>query len=420
MNTQIKRKKILWLSHLIPYPPKGGVLQRAYNLIAETCKYNDVHLVALTQNSLLKTHFGTVDNGIAESRKSLEKTCNQVTIFPIPQEEATYGKYITGIKGICSKGGYNIEWLKSKALANYLKSLPDEYDIFHFDTISLAPYLKYAKSAKAVLDHHNIESHMLLRRSENSSNLIKKAYFYSEGKKLEAYEKSMCDKFDLNITCSDLDSERLLHLCPNAKIETIPNGVDIEYFKPLKTRALPSKKSPKLIFAGRLNAYTNKKAAEDIAFKIWPEIKTAYPDAEFILAGSNPPESITSALKHDTKFHITGFVDDIRTSIDSADIYICPITDGGGTKLKVLDALAMGIPLIADPIACEGIDVENNANVIFAKTPKEYVSAIKHFLSNDDSYISHSSKARELAINKYSFLSIGENLHDNYSKISEL
>ncbi len=420
MNKKTSRKKILWLSHLIPYPPKGGVLQRAYNLVAETCKYNDVHLVTLTQNSLLKTHFGSIENGIEEAKKALEEICHQVTIFPIPQEEKAYGKYITAMKGLLSAGGYNVEWLKSKALANYLNNLPDEYDIIHFDTISLAPYLAYAKTAKTVLDHHNIESHMLLRRAENCTNPIKKAYFYKEGKKLETYEKSTCHKFDLNITCSDLDSERLQTLCPSARIKTIPNGVDINYFQPIKTRTAPSSQAPKLIFAGRLNAYTNKKAAEDIAFKIWPEIKQAYPKAEFILAGPNPPESITSVLGSDPQFHITGFVNDIRTCIDSADIYICPITDGGGTKLKILDALAMGIPIIADPIACEGIDVKNNKNVIFAKTPNEYVVAIKELMDNKEAYIAHSSNARQLAKNKYSFISIGENLNNNYSKISEL
>jgi len=410
--------KILWLSHLIPYPPKGGVLQRSYNLLKQCCEGNQVHLVAFIQRELIETNFTDYAEGLSISQKRLEEFCTSVTFFDIPQERRVFGKYLTGLKGLVTKGGYTIEWLKSRQFDHYIQSLRQEFDLIHFDTISLAPYLADFENIKTVLDHHNIESHMLVRRARNSDSLISRVYYHSEGIKLRAYEKSVCPDFDLNITCSELDSSRLKDLAQCPRVECIPNGVDTEYFKSTRNRSTGVGTPIKLIFAGRLDAYTNQKAAMYIAFTLWPELKRRRDDIEFYLIGAHPPKDIVSAYASDRRFHITGFVDDIRTYLDEADIYICPITDGGGTKLKILDALAMGIPIIAHPVASEGIDTNNEKTILFAEDSSQYLSCIDTLSNKPELYGSIAMESRKLIHDRYSFNKIGERLRNLYASLA--
>ena len=120
----------------------------------------------------------------------------------------------------------------------------------------------------------------------------------------------------------------------------------------------------------------------------------------------------------DPRFRAPGFVDDVRESIAQASIYVCPITDGGGTKLKVLDALAMGKALVADPIACEGIEVVDGVSVRFASTPQEYVEVIGELLEDAAQRARLGQAGRRLVEELYSYKSIGAQLSATYERIA--
>ena len=409
----MKRLKILWLSHLIPYPPKGGVLQRSYNLIKELAKYHDVYLLAFNQTKLLNTHFNSTEEGEFKSKKHFQDFCLDVDFLPIPSELIPFSQYRLALKGLFSPLGYTNEWLQSKEMETYIKSWSEKYsfDFVHFDTISLAPFKALFPNTPSSLDHHNIESHMMLRRAKQEKNILKKFYFLQEGFKIESYEKKMAPHFEVNITCSQLDNERLQALVPHSQCVEIANGVDLNYFTPTEPRTnIDNIESFKVVFAGRLNAYTNQKAAKDLVYKIWPTISEKFPKAQCILVGSNPPEDLVQLSKNKSWLQVTGYVDDVRPYIEDADLYICPITDGGGTKLKVLDALSMGIPLIADPIACEGIKVTEGIDVLFAKSSKEYLLQIIKLINSKSLYLNLSSEGRKTIETHYSYESIGKEL----------
>jgi glycosyltransferase involved in cell wall biosynthesis len=412
------KKKLLWLSHLVPYPPKGGVLQRSYYLLSELSREYEIHLVSFIQKKLILTHYNSYDSGLQDCKDQLGQCCDTVEFFEIPQEVIAFGKQITGIKGMLSRGGYTVEWLKSKEMNHYLQSIGDSFDVVHFDTISLAIYRKHFPDTHHVIDHHNIESHMLLRRASNESNLLKKIYFYWEGKKLEVYETKIVRDVALNITCSDLDTLRLKNIASSANIETVPNGVDTSYFSPKGERKAIDESDFRLVFAGRLNAYTNRKAVDYIEKILWPIIRDKFPGVTFDLVGQNPPPETIKALLNDKKFNITGYVDDVRPYLDKADIYICPIEDGGGTKLKILDALAMGIPIIANPIACEGINVVDNESVLYATDSAGYIKCIETLLLNDKLYTTISNNGIRLIKDNYTFRSIGNLMIGLYRQLT--
>ena len=276
--------------------------------------------------------FDSTVEALDEAKRELSAICRHIKFVPIDCDKTSYGKYLLALKSIVTEDPYTINWLKSRGFGEQLESFLNtyDYDLVHFDTISLIPYLKYVYDKPTVLDHHNIESHMLLRRADNERNKLKRWYFRQEGRRLEAVEKRVCPQFSLNITCSEIDRDRLIKLTGNNRIEEVPNGVDTDYFQSDES----VEQQPALIFAGTLSWYPNIEAVRFIAYELWPKIRTTFPGVTIDIIGANPPQDIKQLGSSDDRFHVHGFVDDIRPYIDKAAVYVCPINDGGGDKTQ--------------------------------------------------------------------------------------
>ena len=413
----MNRLKILWLSHVVPYPPRGfGVLQRSHHLVREVARYHDVSLVSFIQKGLLAATFPSVEAGLVEARRVLSEFCVSVDFVPIPSEERAYGKFWLALSSLLQRDPSSINWLKSPAMSTAIRQQfqPDHFDLVHFDTISLAPYLKDVTDSATVLDHHSIESHMMLRRAAKEPSPIKKVYFMQEGIRLQSYEKRVCPKFDANITCSTLDSDRLRELIPSGSlIDEIPNGVDINYFQPSERPVV----SQSMIFVGSLNWYPNRDAMIYFAEQIWPAIKQRIPQAQMDVVGAHPPKELLALAAQDGNFRVHGFVDDVRPYIERAAVYVCPIRDGGGTRLKILDALAMGKAIVAHPIACEGIEVTDNKDILLATDPDGYVAHLERLFRDEPYRNLIGSAGRNLIVSKYSYTAIGKKLADLYNRV---
>ncbi len=403
---------ILWLSHFVPYPPKGGSLQRSYNLIYQLAKKNSVWLISLNQSALLSD-----EKLIDDAKNNLLSFLKKVSIYDINTDKGTINKYLLAIRSLVSLEPYFVKWLEN---TEFLHSIQDclvnnDIDLIHVDTIGLIKYLPESNEFKKVLNHHNIESNMLFRRAEKEKNIIKKVYYFIEGWKIQRLEEKYCKLFNLNITCSDLDSDRLRNIAYDVAVTEIPNGVDTQYFKPDHS----SEQMNTLIFAGGLSWYPNIAAMDFFLNKVWPELKKHAPDLIFYIIGRNPPAWIIEKSKNDTSLIITGFVDDVREYINKASIYVCPINDGGGTRLKILDALAMEKALVAHPIACEGIRVVNNETVVFSESVQEYVTQIINLLGNVELRKKLGVSGRELIQNEYSYDKIGAKLNEKYKALCD-
>jgi glycosyltransferase involved in cell wall biosynthesis len=410
--------KILWLSHLIPYPPKGGVLQRSYYLLKEIAWYHDVDLLAFNQKKIFCQIFASVKSGMDESKKVLGNICHQLAFFDIESDSHAFGPHLLALKSLFFDP-YNINWLKSKKFSFSMKEWIDQndYDLIHFDTISLIPYVNLAPSSIATsLDHHNIESHMLKRRARKEKNIIKKFYYWQEGVRLERYERRYCPQFSINITCSNLDSDRLQNLAPEAKVSVIPNSVDTDFFKP--TGRLNDINS--IIFVGSMSWYPNIQAVLYIADKIWPRLQHMHQNLQIHIIGASPPESIRTLASKHVGFHVHGFLDDIRPFMESATVYLCPVQDGGGTKLKILDAMAMGKAVVAHPIACEGINVAHQVNVLLADSPTMFINYVDLLIRNSEKRKMLEVEARKLIENEYDYRIIGKKLSDSFEDCIQL
>ncbi len=401
---------ILWLSHVVPYPPKGGVLQRSFNLLREISKSNTIYLVAFNQKAILP-HPQDIEEAIA----ALKKYCCDIRVISLPADRGCWSKNALIFKSLFTEKPYTVNWNCSADMKGTIDNVLKEFqpEVIHYDTIGMAEYLQC--NLPGALNHHNVESHMMLRRAQKEKNYLKKMYFYQEAKKIERYEKKVCKLFQSNLVVSDEDKFILKNIVPDATIDIIPNGVDISYFSP--SAEIPDNET--LIFAGAMNWYPNKDSMLFFIDEIWPLLKAKRPTIKMIIVGQSPPGRLLALNKQDPDFIVTGYVDDVRSYFKQASIYVCPMRDGGGTRLKILDALSSGIPIVATSMAVEGIKITPGKNVIIANTPDEFANEILSLIDNPNNRKRLSTEGRHLVETLYDWCNIGRHLNDVYKRLAD-
>ena len=406
-----KAMSLLWLSHFVPYPPKGGSYQRSYNLLKETARKNDVYLIALKHKT--STH---PQAEIELAKKELGVFCKEVHIIDISSRISGASMYMLSLKSLLQGIPLSVSMYQFPEMSCCIKEVSErvQFDVVHFDTISLAIHRKDVGSAATVMNHHNVESFMMTRRVANEPNLLKRLFFRLEGWRLRKYEKEYCAKFRLNLAVSEPDSEMFREIAPDARFEVVSNGVDTRYFLPENDY----KKKSRLIFAGRLDQYSNKDAILHFCTKAWPLVKEANPEITLTIIGSGvASQQLTEIARNDNRIELLGYVDDVRPYFAESLAMVCPIRDGGGTRLKILDAMAMGMPIVSTTIACEGIDVAKEEELLIADTPEEFNEQIHRVYTDDALRASLGVKARAKAEMLYSWDIIGKKLNRLYAEL---
>lgn len=403
-SNAIPRRRILWLSHLLNWPPRGGVQQRSYYLMRELARYHDVEIIAFRQRAQQPDSASR-----QQAIDALKEFATVREVVDLPEDTTLGGRKRMALRSLLPGAPYTIRWGTAERYARAVQDSVAEFQpqVVHFDTISLAPYLAEIGNLPAMLNHHNIESQMMLRRAENESNPAKRLYFLQEGRRLANYERRVAKRFHVHLTCSELDSRRLIETVGDVATQVIPNGVDLDYFRPAEEDVAVRPDS--LVFVGGLTWYPNIDAMRFFLNEVWPLLKQQRPGAHLSVIGRRPKRS-PAMLQGIADVDLLGFVEDIRPLVHTSAVYVCPIRDGGGTKLKVLDAMAMGKAIVAHPVACEGLDLEDGKQVLMAHEPQDFASKAASLLADPVRRQELQQAAYAHVSANFSFKEIGERL----------
>jgi glycosyltransferase involved in cell wall biosynthesis len=340
--------KILWLSHFVPYPATGhGALQRSHHLLREAARGHEVHLVSLAPP-------GTLDaRGLDEATRELGALVASVRLFPLPADERRVRRATSAVASLAGTRSYWDEWFWLPAVDAELRRLADahRFDAVHLDAVFLGRYLGAVPGVPLVLNHHNLESHLLHRRAAASGSRAAAWFFGGQARRVAAAEARLARRAAMNLVVSDLDGERLRELAPDVAVTTVANGVDIAFFQPTPGIAA---EPGSMVFAGGMDWFPNRAAIEWLAAELWPALAADNPARSVSVIGRNPPAEIVALAARDPRVRALGFVDDVRPHISRSAAYICPIRVGGGTRLKILDALAMRRPLVSTAVGSRG------------------------------------------------------------------
>lgn len=402
----MNRLRILWVSHFVPYPPKGGCFQRSYNLIRRVGARHDLHLVALRHKQA--TH---PEAEVARAKDELSSICRSVDIVDLADRTQPVNLAMRGLLGLLAADPLTVSVVRSDDVRERIRRLTAQhrFDVAHLDTIGLAEYLPDVAGIASVMTHHGAEAFMIRRRIPREPNAVKKLFFLAEWFLLDRYERRMCPAVDANVTMSVLDQQILQKAAPDAEFAVVGNGVDVDLFTPVT----PSE-SPAVIFAGRLDQYSNREGILYFLREAWPLIRREFPGALMHVIGMNAPRSLQDLAAADPQIKLHGFVPDVRPYFRAATVALCPVRDGGGTRIKILDALAMGMPIVSTTIGAEGIDVTPEQDILIADTPQDYSRQVARVFRDPVLRARLGANARRLAVERYSWDVLSDQLDAVY------
>jgi sugar transferase (PEP-CTERM/EpsH1 system associated) len=407
-------KKILVLTPQFPYPPHQGTIIRNYNLIAGLAQRHDLHLLS----------FG---DPAESSGTPLDNLCRSVQVVRPPQRSMR--QRLTGL--FFSRLPDMAQRLPSAQFQAALAATLDRegVGVVQVEGIELAQYLLQVADWRAgrkrpmlVFDEHNAEYILQQRAFETDIRQPRRwvgaAYSFVQWRRLRGYERRACRSADRVIAVSRADAEALRLLVPSLDPVVVPNGVDMSYYTgPLLS--LADRRGPgemDLIFVGKMDFRPNVDAVLWFAQEVLPLIRRESPGTCFWVVGQNPHSRLVP-LADDLAVELTGWVEDVRPYIAGAGVYVIPLRIGGGTRLKVLEAMAMGKAIVSTTLGCEGFDLVPDQDLVIADTPAEFAKAVLALLDDADRRGRLGRAARRFAGSRYDWKAIVPGLERVYESL---
>ena len=266
-----------------------------------------------------------------------------------------------------------------------------------------------AANAKSVLNLYDLEEGLLQRQADVLPAGLKRWIYSNGAKRMAALEKTLPREADLIWTVSEKERQVLLKQTPGLPVYLAPGGVDCEAIQPL-----PPQTGHQILFVGSLQYLPNVDGAQFMAHDVMPQILKRCPDAVLKIVGRGPDER-TTRLHHPPSFDVVGEVEHLEPYYRNCQLCIVPLRSGGGTRLKILEAMAYGRPVVSTRIGAEGIDITHGKNILIADTPEELADAVALLLNNPDKARDIAAQGRLLVEQRYGWKSIVDILYNRYS-----
>jgi glycosyltransferase involved in cell wall biosynthesis len=285
------------------------------------------------------------------------------------------------------------------------------FDVVVADFLAAVPNVPLDVDAPVVLFEHNVEYLIWKRLSDIEDRWWRRVPLEVEWRRLRRWEGRACEQTALTVTVSDNDRHRLATLAPAARIVDVPTGVDITYFQPGRQPEVPGR----LVFSGSMDWYPNEDAVLYFAEAVLPQIRRARPDVSLTVVGRRPSAKLRAAAD-EAGIDVTGTVDDVRPYVWDASLYIVPLRVGGGTRLKIFEALAMGKAVLSTTVGAEGLDVVPGQHLVLADGPDALCQEALALLGDPDRRRALGEAGRRLMEERYSWASVtaafDRHLHD--------
>jgi glycosyltransferase involved in cell wall biosynthesis len=273
----------------------------------------------------------------------------------------------------------------------------ENYDAIVCDFLSSAPNLP--DLGKCILFEHNVETTIWKRHVEQSKSLAKKFYFQLQASKMENYERKICLQSKHVIAVSEIDAQRMKTMFGVKGVTSVPTGVDLEYFAAPSTTPHVAD----IIFSGSMDWLPNVDAVEHFVREVLPLIREQLPSATFTIAGRSPDARVLKAVQGLSGISVTGKVDDMRPYLWGSKISVVPIRIGGGTRLKIYECMAAGLPVVSTTVGAEGLCYQDGTDIAIADDPRNFAAACVRLLTTDSLRHSMAASALKRAQNEFSW-----------------
>jgi glycosyltransferase involved in cell wall biosynthesis len=380
--------KILWVNVGGLWPLNTGGRQRSFNIIRELTKRHSL--------TLLTTHASSDDHdGLASELPDCERI--RSIPFEIPKRDSLHFAAAV-LRSWLSPLPVNMWRWRIPPLRREVVRAADssELDLCVIDFLYAVPNVPPI-GVPTVLFNHNVEHMIWERLWKNETRRFRRALLEIECKKMRRAEAAACASSNLTLAVSENDRVVLSAAAPNAKVEAVPTGVDTSYFHPNGTR----QSAAQLVFTGSMDWYPNEEGVLYFIDAILPLIRREIPEASLTIVGRNPTPRLRAVAS--AAVRVTGTVDDVRPYVGEAAVYVVPLRIGGGTRLKIFEALAMGKAVVSTRIGAEGLPLVPGKHFIEADDPVDFAREVVTLLRDPTRRNYLAQMGRKLVEERYSW-----------------
>ncbi len=398
--------KILFVTPYLPSPARFGGQRRVDGLMRGLAERHDVSILSFNAN----------DEYGASSIRATRAYCDRVTTLPGLDSPTVAEKRKLQLRSMLSP--HSFEHLQATRRADFQAKIDehlarDEYDVVQVEFANMASftYAQHGKRPLLVLDEHNIEYDLQRRTAGAADGMTRLMYNSLNWRKLGREERGAWRRFDGVVLTSARDQQLLNETSRGTKTVVVPNGVDVGQF-------LPSDSAPDcdtIVFFGANNYFPNHDALLFFIDDILPTIVARRPNVKLQIVG---PGAQPAVLERQSKHvEVVGFVDDLLPYLERAAVIVVPLRVGGGTRLKIVEAMAKSKAIISTKIGAEGIDVTHEHDVLLGDTPTEFADLVVRVLEHPELARSLGAHARDLAVNRYAWPAIVARLENFYEQL---
>lgn len=390
--------KILMLSPWLPYPPNWGFAKRVFHVVEVLGRRHDVTLLAYS---------GGDDS---EHARMLQPHCAAVHTVPAPA--FALGKRLAQMASVFSPTSFQRRTIYSPTMQRALDSLTAgaPFDIIHVETSQMACY-RFDRRSVLVLDEHNIEYELYYRMYQTEGAVARRWFNWLEYYKFKREETASWRAVDGCVLTSQREAVLLNEVVPSAQTAVVPNAVDTEFFAPSSAPVDPDA----IVLTGLMKYRPNVDGALFFVKEIFPRILQQRPNATFYIVGGEAPPEITRLASRQVV--VTGGVDDVRPYVHKAAVFAVPLRMGSGTRLKVLEGLSMGKPMVSTALGCEGIDLVHGQHLLIADTAAAFADAVLDVMARPELARQLSEQGRALMVSRYKWEHAVEALEDFYGRL---
>jgi sugar transferase (PEP-CTERM/EpsH1 system associated) len=354
--------RLLTVMGRLPYPADTGGKIRSSKLFERLAKRHDITIVSFRtpQDADEQVHRMTACCSRLETIDWLE----------VPKRGPAF--YASVARSVVSTQAYTVAKYADVRMRQRVAALlaSDRYDALVCDFLQPSVNVLELGSVPKILFQHNVESVIRRRQIEQTRNPLARAYLHWDWRKLRAFEHEAARRFDHCIMVSVEDCRTMAREFGVTTTSAIPTAVDVEYFTPR-----PDAMTNDVVFTGSMDWFANEDAVLHFARAILPRVRQEV-DATFWVVGRNPTESLRRELEGIAGVRVTGTVDDVRPYIERAAVYVVPLRIGGGTRIKIFEAMAMARPIVSTSIGAEGLPVAHGADIVLADAPNGFAAAV--------------------------------------------
>jgi len=390
--------RVLVVDEEIPFPPNSGKRLRTFNLLKHLAQRHEIHFVC-------RQHEGeeSID------REGFEAAGIKTHVVPHPiQKKSGFMFYGSLLKNLFSRYPYSVTSHASSQMIHTLteKMREKPFDLLHCEWTPYAINLQSFLPFPSVVVAHNVEAMIWRRNFLLERNPAKKAYIYLQWKKMARFEEKAFASFTKVVAVSEPDKAEIVQWVPSEQVAVVENGVDVDFFRPTKIEQVPYS----LVFTGAMDWRPNIDCMLFFLDQVWPKVTQRFPKAILSIVGRNPSPILQERVRNMPAVTLTGTVPDVRPYMDRALVYIVPLRFGGGSRLKILEALAMEKPVVSTSIGAEGLEVVPDQHLLIADDPDEFVRAIARLFEDERLRKEIGGAGKSLVDNKYQWKALAKKL----------